>query len=355
MSRPRIKDVAACAGVSTATVSHVINGTRFVSEETAAKVRDAIKALGYIPSATARGLASKQSRIIGVVFSDISNPFFTSVYKGIEFQLSKHGYELTLANTGELDETQETVLNTMVSREVDGVILSPTGRESGAINTIMEMDLPIVMIDRSGPYSGIPLIALDNVDAAYQATKHLIEDGHEKIGIVMGLEDVDTTQYRLKGFQKALQDHRVDLRDEYILDGNSRMEGGYRAARELLNLDDPPTALFITNNLMTLGALHLIRDYGLSCPENLGIIGFDDHEWADIFTPPLSVIKQPTFRMGAKAADVLVSLLNDGTPDPVEPFTGELIVRGSCSTHCNVDYFENYQPPTLGEGGEAGN
>jgi DNA-binding LacI/PurR family transcriptional regulator len=290
-----------------------------------------------------------------VVFSDISNPFFTSVYKGIEFELSKHGYELTLANTSEMDENQEKVLNTMLSREVDGLILSPTGRESGAINKMIEMGLPIVMIDRRGPYHELPLVGLDNVNAAYQAVSHLIADGHRKIGIVLGLEDVDTTEFRLKGYQKALADHGIALQDQYVLDGRSQVAGGYHAARELFTLDQPPTAIFLTNNLMTLGALHLIRDLGLNCPEDIGLIGFDDHEWADIFTPPLTVIRQPTFRMGARAADVLIQKLQEDQPKELNQdlFPGDLIVRGSCSRDCFEDYFENYQPINLGEGGET--
>lgn len=358
MQKPSIKDVAEYAGVSTATVSHVINKTRFVSDSTTKKVRDAIKALGYIPSAAARGLASKQSRIIGVVFSDISNPFFTSVYKGIEFELSKHGYELTLANTGEQDEIQEMVLNTMLSREVDGLILAPTGKESKGINQIAQMNIPIVMLDRRGPYHNIPLVSLDNVGAAYEATSHLIEDGHSKIGIVVGLADVDTTKFRLEGFCSALEDHNLVCEQLYIRDGNSRIEGGYRAVEDLYRLPDPPTALFITNNLMTLGALHAIRDLGLKCPEDVGIIGFDDHDWADIFLPPLTVIRQPTFRMGAMAASMLIEMLSgerkqDVINKNIETFSGELIVRGSCSTNCHNHYFNNYENLESVKGGIA--
>lgn len=353
MQKPSINDVAEYANVSTATVSHVINKTRFVSETTTNKVRDAIKALGYIPSASARGLASKQSRIIGVVFSDISNPFFTSVYKGIEFELSKHGYELTLANTSELDETQEAVLNTMLSREVDGLIIAPTGNESQTLDQITQMDIPMVMLDRRGPYSQIPLVGLNNVEAAYLATSHLIRDGHERIGIVAGLSTVDTTSSRLEGFCKALEEHGLPCREEYIQEGNSRMDGGYRGVDELMKLPEPPTAIFITNNLMTLGALHAIRDKGLRCPDDVGLIGFDDHDWADIFTPPLTVVKQPTFRMGEKAASILIELLAGDSEhdDHTTIFSGELIIRGSCSTDCHSDYFSNYQPTSLMKGG----
>jgi LacI family transcriptional regulator len=358
MQKPSIKDVAEHAGVSTATVSHVINNTRYVSESTTKKVREAIKALGYIPSAAARGLASKQSRIIGVVFSDISNPFFTSVYKGIEFELSKAGYELTLANTGEQDEIQEVVLNTMLSREVDGIIVAPTGKASEAIDQIIQMDIPMVMLDRRGPYNHTPLVSLNNVQAAYEATSHLIADGHKKIGIVVGLADVDTTKYRMEGYCKALEEYKIACVEEYICDGNSRIEGGYRAVENLFQLPDPPTALFITNNLMTLGALHAIRDLGLKCPEDIGIIGFDDHDWADIFSPPLTVIRQPTFRMGSRAAGKLIELLGgkqeqDTDTADEEIFSGELIVRGSCSTQCHNNYFNNYENLDRVKGGIA--
>ncbi len=346
MRKVSIKDVAEFAGVSTATVSHVINETRFVSEETKRKVIQAIEELGYFPSAAARGLASRKSKIVGVVFSDISNPFFTSVFKGIESLLTEQGYELTLANTGEVNATQELVLNTMFSRQIDGLIIAPTGQDSRMLDLIISSKIPVVMLDRGGPFQDISLVKLDNEKAAFDATAHLIADGHQKVGLVLGLSAVDTTSARLEGYKQALEVHEIPFRENYVIGGQSRARGGYQSACSLMEQDDPPSALFATNNLMTLGALHAFRDLGLRVPKDVGLVGFDDHDWADIFTPPLTVIRQPTFDMGLEAAKKLVVRMKTEQEDPqVEVMTqsGELIVRGSCSEQCSLKFYQSLQ------------
>jgi DNA-binding LacI/PurR family transcriptional regulator len=343
MKKVSIKDVAKHAGVSTATVSHVINKTRFVSEETKQKVNLAIEELGYFPSAIARGLASRKSKIVGIVFSDISNPFFTSVYKGIESLLSEKGYEITLANTGEVSAIQETVLNTMFSRQVDGLIISPTGEESPMLNRIISSNIPVIMIDRGGPFPPTSMVRLDNVQAAYDATTHLIEDGHNKIGLILGLDSVDTTSARLDGYKKALEANQIPFRERFVVGGQSNSSGGHQSTHTLLSQSDPPSAVFSTNNLMTLGALHAIRHLGLRIPKDIGLIGFDDHDWADIFTPPITVIRQPTFAMGLEAAKLLaVRMANRGDiQKETMIFKGELIIRCSCSEHCDSIFYKN--------------
>jgi DNA-binding LacI/PurR family transcriptional regulator len=344
MKKISIKDVAEHAGVSTATVSHVINETRFVSEDTKQRVIQAIEELGYFPSAVARGLASRKSKIVGVVFSDISNPFFTSVYKGIESLLTEQGYELTLANTGEVNATQEVVLNTMFSRQIDGLIISPTGEESPMLNRIISSHIPVIMLDRGGPFPTSSMVRLDNVTAAYDATSHLIEDGHKKIGIVLGLSSVDTTSARLEGYKNALASHQLPFKDSYVIEGQSQSKGGLESTRILLTQPDPPTAVFTTNNLMTLGALHAIRDLGLRIPKDIGLVGFDDHDWADIFTPPITVVKQPTFKMGVEAAKLLAVRMKAKQGEIQKEtmiFRGELIVRCSCSEHCDTLFPKN--------------
>jgi DNA-binding LacI/PurR family transcriptional regulator len=335
-----INDVAKSAGVSIATVSHVINGTRFVSDETAQRVKKEISNLNYMPSAIARGLASKESKIIGAVFSDISNPFFTSVYKGLECILTAQGYEVILANTGELSINQEIVLRTMFSRQIDGLIIAPTGGNSELLHQIIRMGIPVVMIDRSAPVKNVSLVELDNVSASYLATAHLIEDGHKKIGIVLGLPDVSTTTTRLEGYSIALNEFQIPHNPEFVAEGQSSMETGYRSVRSLMELSDPPTAIFTMNNMMTAGALHAFRDLGLRCPIDVGLVGFDDHDWGDIFTPPLTVIRQPTYEMGIRAAKILINNMKNGRKTHVR-LDGELVIRGSCSVDCQKHFLEN--------------
>lgn len=337
--KPNINDVAEVAGVSIATVSHVINDTRYVSDEVKEKVKTAIANLGYMPSSIARGLAGKETKNIGVVFSDISNPFFTELYKGLESILSPEGYHLILANTGEQETNQEKTLQTLISRQIDGLIIAPTGHDSKMLNQIVETGIPIVFIDRDAPIEGVSKVFVENEIAAYQATTHLIEDGKSRIGIILGLPDVSTTQTRYEGYKNALRAMDIPFREEYVINGFSKISGGYQAVKKLMKLKQPPDAILSINNLMTIGALHAIRELGLNCPKNVGLLGIDDHHWGDINNPPLTVIRQPTFDIGVISAKILLN--NRSNPKiTIKKLKCNLIIRGSCSEKCLKNYLK---------------
>jgi len=332
-----IQDVAKRAGVSTATVSHIINQTRFVSDETRKKVMDAIEELDYYPSKLARGLASNKSQTIGIVFSDIANPHFTQIFKGIEEYFYSIGYDLILANTSENPKTQEDALASLLSRSVDGLLVAPAGHPSKKMKFIREKGLPIVLLDRGDPETDLPMVGVNNHSAVYQAANHLIEDHHSRIGLILGLKNISTTGERLNGYMQAIKEHGISQDQSLIFWGDSSLDSGYRGAMELLSLSPRPSAIFCTNNLMSLGALHAMRELGLNCPQDIGMIGFDDHFWADIFTPPLTVISQPTFELGRTAAQLLHQYILEGMPEPVPQrvnLEARLIIRGSCSTNC---------------------
>jgi LacI family transcriptional regulator len=332
-----IRDVADRAGVSTATVSHILNKTRFVSDETRKKVMDAINELNYYPSRLARGLANSRSQTIGIIFSDIANPHFTQIFKGIENYFYGHGYDLILANTSEDNRIQEDVLTSLISGSVDGLILASTSNPSENLRLIKEKGLPIVLVDRKDPEIDLPLVGVDNQLAVYKATRHLFSDGHIRIGIVLGLKNISTTGERLAGFVQAYKEKNIPIDQSLIYWGDSSIESGYLGTKELLAVNPCPTAIFCTNNLMALGTLHAIRDLGLKCPDDISIIGFDDHSWADIFTPPLTVIAQPTFEMGVTAAKQLHHFIKEGVPKTTPRrinLKTKLIIRGSCSTTC---------------------
>jgi LacI family transcriptional regulator len=332
-----IRDVANRAGVSTATVSHILNKTRFVSDETRKKVMIAIDEMNYYPSRLARGLANSRSQTIGIIFSDIANPHFTQIFKGIENYFYSQGYNLILANTSEDYRIQEDVLTSLISGSVDGLILASTSNPSKKLRLIKEKRLPIVLVDRTDPEIELPFVGVDNQSAVYDATRHLFSDGHNQIGIILGLKNISTTTERMAGFIQAYEEKSIPLDPSLMYWGDSSIESGYRGAKVLLVLDPRPTAILCTNNLMTLGTLHAIRDLGLKCPEDVSVIGFDDHIWADIFTPPLTVIAQPTFEIGITAAKQLHHYINDGvpmtTPQRINLKT-KLKIRGSCSTVC---------------------
>lgn len=342
-----IRDVAIRAGVSTATVSHIINQTRYVSDETRKKVLDAIDELDYYPSKLARGLANNKSQTIGIVFSDIANPHFTQIFKGIEKYFTSVGYDLILANTAENPKTQEEVLTSMLSRSVDGLIIAPAGHPSGKLRLIKEKGLPIVLVDRGDPEIDLPLVGVDNQSAVYRAACHLFADGHSRIGLVLGLKNISTTEERLAGFIQALEENGISQDPGLIYWGDSSLESGYLGAKELLSTTPRPTAIFCTNNLMALGALHGIRELGLECPQDIGMIGFDDHFWADIFTPPLTVIAQPTSEMGKTAAELLHNYITVGIPELIPNrinMEARLIIRGSCSLTCFKKFVSTDNP-----------
>jgi DNA-binding LacI/PurR family transcriptional regulator len=333
-----IQHVAKRAGVSTATVSHVINNTRFVSDGTRQRVLQVIQELNYFPSAVARGLATQETKTIGIIVCDIANPFFTSLFKAIEHELAPLGYDLILENTGEHPEEQEHSLRVLLAKQVDGIILAPSGHPSPMLQLLSNKGAPVVLVDRSVPELNLPLVEVNNQQAAFAATSHLIADGHRRIGVVYG---IDTASGRLAGYQQAMQQHGLPIDDSFLYCGNSSLESGREGAKALLSHVDPPTALFTTNNLITLGALHALRELRLRCPEDVALIGFDDTDWASIFTPPMTVVQQPTREIGQTAAKLLNQLMSErelATIPLRHTFPAQLIVRGSCSVNCLTSY-----------------
>jgi len=351
MVRVRIKDVAKQAGVSTATVSHVINETRFVSEETRQKVLEAIDALNYQPSAIARGLATNATQTIGLIVSDITNPFFTAVARGVEDEINRHGYHTIFCNTDEDPAREDEYLRLLSARQIDGLIIAPTGIRSERLIRMAEADVPIVLLDRGTPDLEAPLVGVDNEGGAYQATQYLIELGHHRIAIMMGMETISTLRTRLDGYKRALQEAEIPLDEDLIIHADPRFyhrrpyspeaplslptnnqmtPTAYHALQELLDLSEHPTAIFVTNNQMTVGALYALRERKLRCPEDISLVSFDDHDWAPLFSPPLTVVRQPTYQLGQMAAKILMRLINRQEIDLPSPLPTQLVVRESC-------------------------
>jgi LacI family transcriptional regulator len=330
--------------VSTATVSHVLNNTRHVHQGTRRKVLDAVEQLGYEPNSLARSLRRSETLTIGVLVSAIDNPFYTAVIRGIEDVAEQERYSVIVCSSDERRERQDQYLRALSQRRIDGLIIAPTGSPSDELALRCERGLPIVFLDRRQPGMRGPLVAVDSVAAAHTAVAHLIDDlerdGKElRVGIITGLPAVSTSADRLHGYLQALEERSVPVDQDLIREGDSTIAGGRESARALLSLPVArrPTGLFVGNNLLTLGALQVIYNEmagRIRCPEDLAIIGFDDHDWAQIVTPPLTVMAQPTHELGTRAARLLLQRIRgEASPDPT--FLGaELRVRGSCSaTH----------------------
>ena len=326
-----MKDVADLAGVSKATVSHVVNETRFVEEETRKRVQEAIKDLGYRPSAAARSLTTHRTRTVGLVVSDASNHFFADMLRGVEDVLMPEDYALLVCNTAETLEREAHYLDLLLRQRVDGIIAAATSQRWDALTEAEMQHTPVVFVDRrfeglDGPYVGV-----DNEQGAYLGTSHMIACGHRRLGVLAGFQRLSTMRERLDGFRRALEEHDIPVNEEWVVTSELSVEGGRGAMRRLLTLPDGPTAVFVNNNLLSLGALLGLKEEGLDCPDCIGLVGFDDHPWTTVSNPPLTVVRQPAQQLGQAAAEMLLALVNDEElPGQEVLLDCDLVVRESC-------------------------
>ncbi len=332
MTRSSIHDVAERAGVSAATVSHVLNATRFVSDETRSRVVSAITELGYIPSQAARSLRSQRTRTLALVVSDIENPFFTEVVRAAERRAADAGYTVVLGNTDEAPEREQAILRALLEQRVDGVLLAPASGETN-IDHIQELSLrgvPLVLLNRRLESVNAPAVTADNEQGSYEATQYVLLRGHRRIGVIHGRLDTSTTQERLAGFHRALGEAGFSVPEQFLVMGGSKTEPAYLAARALLALDPRPTCLYAFNNLMTEGTLLAIKESGIACPDQVSLIGFDDFRAARTVTPTLTVVAQPTYDIGRVATELLLRQLDGELVISVQ-LPAHLVVRESVS------------------------
>jgi LacI family transcriptional regulator len=329
-----IRKVAEAAGVSTATVSHVINSTRFVSEETKSKVKRAMMELDYQPNSVARSLRSQKTYTIGLIVpilpSDTSNFFFMAVAQWIQSELKKQGYHLLLStNTTETVEDEREQVRLFKSRRIDGLILAPISEDISYMKDLA-VDFPVVLLDRRAKGYTADCVLGDGLVGSYNAIQMLIGKGHSKIGIITGGLGITSSDERFKGYLQALQDHDIPYDPSLVRVARSNFESGYIAAKELLTAHKL-TALFIANNVLTMGAMRYIQEQQIMVPDELAVVGFDDYDWTQITSPPLTVIRQPFQELGETAAQILLNRID--TPDTqVREYRLDtsLIIRSSC-------------------------
>lgn len=327
-----INDVAKKAGVSKSTVSHVINGTRYVSPELTKKVQKAMEELNYhSPNAIARGLKTQKTFTIGLIVSDITNVFSPYLARGLEGIASEKGYNVIVSNTDEILEKEQKLIDNLIEQRVDGVIIVPTGKQDDKINLLREQNIPFVFLDRKAPSIEADFVTSNNEEGAYKATKHLLENGHERIGAILGPECITTSRRRFNGYRRALEEYGIDIEHNLLVRGDYKLKGGQEGARELLELKRPPTALFSMNIMSNLGALKAVNNIGLKCPEDISLIGFDDAPWINSLQPPLTVVSQSPYEMGYTAGNLLFERLNGSEGDHYRTVKLEtkLIVRDS--------------------------
>lgn len=307
-----IYEVAAHAGVSAATVSRVLNGNKAVNEQLAVRVRAAIEALGYRPSSVARSLRTQRTGIIAVIVPDIENPFFTSVVRGIEEEARPAGQMIVLCNTDEQPDLERGYLRLAVDQRMDGVILASTIPTLGERQDANEPPLTTVLIDREIEGLRADAVLVDNVLGAKEATRHLLGGGARRVACVTGPPNVTTSMERLRGYLDALDEAGISRRRALFRHADYRVGGGRAAVAELL-ASSRPDAFLVCNNLMTMGALQELVDEGITMPDDMLLIGFDDEPWARYWRPTISTVAQPARDVGRTAMRLLLDRL--GHPD----------------------------------------
>lgn len=334
MKRATLKEVAHQAGVSTATVSNVLNGKKYVSNEVKEQVHSAMKALNYQPNIIAKSLRIKESRIIGLLISDIANPFFSSVVRGIENELATNDYNVLLCNTDSSVEREREYLEGLIGKRIDGLIVSSAGNTGDYFRTLERTGVPIVFLNRCPEFMNCDVIMTNNTRGAYRAIEHFIRHGYGKIAIITGPNSISTGKDRLTGYRRALEDYGITEQDSLIKEGLFDVQSGYDKMKELMEQDCKPDAVFISNNLMTLGAYKYIREKGIRVPEQLAVIVFDDPEWAELVDPPITSVRQQTYELGVQAAKLMMASIKDAkTKRDILYMDPSLIIRESCG--CN--------------------
>lgn len=329
---PTIRDVARIAGVAPITVSRVINNTGYISEETRIRVETAIEELHYVPNTLSRSLRFKKTNTIALLVSDINNPFWPIVTRGVEDASQEHGLNVILCNTDENTEKLERYVTVLLQKQVDGFLLVPTGDDERIVRSIEKQQVPMVLLDRTLPNAAQDTVRSDSRQGAYDATRYLIELGHERITMISGPLNVSTGRDRLEGYQRAMQD--ADLDASLVHCGGWRQESGYQYTREILQRPGPrPTAIFAGNNVIASGVLRALVDHGLRVPDDISLLSFDDLPSWFAPKPFMTVIAQSPYELGQRAAQHLVQTITGAiTPearDIVLPV--ELIVRASCA------------------------
>ncbi|EGQ9188061.1 substrate-binding domain-containing protein [Vibrio cholerae] len=329
-----MKDIARLAGVSTSTVSHVINKSRFVSDEIAERVNNAAQQLNYAPSALARSLKMNRTKTIGMLVTTSTNPFFGEVVKSVERSCYHQGYNLILCNTEGDNQRMKASINTLLQKRVDGLLLMCSTLEGERLDVFDRYpDIPIVVMDWGPILFASDKIQDNSLQGGYMAAKHLIECGHKEIGCITGPLIRHQAQMRYEGYKRALAEAGIAINPDWIVESDFECEGGYQAFEKLYQRGKLPSALFVSNDMMAMGVIQAASQRGLRVPDDLSLIGYDDVHIAKFMTPALTTIHQPKYRLGKAAVDTLLYRLeNPDTTAQVVQLEPTLVVRNSvCS------------------------
>jgi LacI family transcriptional regulator len=334
---PTIHEVAKHAGVGSITVSRVINHSGYVSPETRERVEKAVADLGYVPNTLARSLRSRRTNTVGLMVTDITNPFFTTLARGVEDAANEAGYTVIFCNTDESAAKEDKYLNVLLQKQVDGLLLVPTQSRVNTILQIQKHGTPVVVLDRRIPAVDVDTVRCDSVDGAYQLTRYLVSLGHRQIAVMSGAEGVSTADDRVAGYRKALEEAGIPVDENDIFRGDFTPDSGYSMTQQAINLALRPTALIAANNFITIGAMKALQEVELEVPEDIALVGFDDLPPSMVTFPFFTVASQPAYQMGAQAMQLLVQRLEGKAMDPCQEIIlpTQLIIRRSSGRSIN--------------------
>jgi LacI family transcriptional regulator len=303
-----MREIAQRARVSIGTVSHVINNTAKVRPKLRDRVLDAVRSLGYQPSALAQGLRRKRTNMLGMVIPDITNPFFPGVVRGVEDVAYKRSFRVILCNADNDPVKEESYVRELRSYHIAGLLIIPAAGANIAehLRAYTSAEVPVVCIDRVPQGWKGDSVLVANADGAYMATRYLIEMGHRRLGVITGPLNLTNAKERLEGFTRALREARIEIGPEFVQEAHFDAASGYQAALRLLRMLPRPTAIFACNDLIALGLLQAVRELGLHCPNEVSIAGFDSLEFTNFTDPSLTSVYQPGYQLGATAARLLL-------------------------------------------------
>ncbi|RMQ43199.1 LacI transcriptional regulator [Pseudomonas cichorii] len=332
-----IKDVAALAGISYTTVSHVLNKTRPVSDPVRLKVEAAIAQLDYVPSAVARSLKAKTTSTIGLLIPNGTNPYFAELARGIEDHCERNGFCVILCNSDDNPEKQRNYLRVLLEKRVDGLIVSSVGGDVSIAGGLAEVRTPMVIVDRELEGIDADMVRIDHEQGAYLATRHLLDLGHEHIACIGGPLNTVVTEMRFVGYRRAMHEAGIEVQPDWMLHSEFSSVAGYESAVALLD-SQPPTAIFAGNDVMAIGVLRAAAERNIRVPRDLSVIGFDDIQMSRYVYPALTTVGQSIMQLGETAAEMLLSRLAESSTGAIRKrlVTPNVVVRESTAPPNNA-------------------
>ena len=326
-----VADVAKAAGVSVSTAARVLSGHGYASEETRRVVLEAARDLGYVPNQIARSLRTRRSRMIGLLIGDVENAFYSTIAKNVESVAKDAGYHVVLCNSNDDPEIEREYLKLLDGMRIDGLIVTPTSRNRTLFGRLLQKDIAIIQVDRKVEGLAADAILVDNEAGAHAAVQHLIDAGHSNIGILPGDLDVPTARQRLAGYERALKEAGIPIRDELVKAGSFHRDHAIEDATDLIRAHPSPSAIFAANNILAEATLMVLAELDLKVPRDMSLVAFDDVQWMGMVNPPITSVRQPVADLARGAAELMLRRLREegqGPPSTIV-FRTELLERGS--------------------------